>query len=931
MPITYPASLLVPKAELLLGGVWTDITRYVLWDAGCTVQRGTGFGDKYDGQPNSITLVLNNNDRRFSPRYVAGPYYGLLKQSTRLRVGYDVGTGYVQRGEFEIPTFSPKRAAGELPMLRITAVDVRKRYADSSTPLTAPLYNATLMQDELVTYAPMEEGTDATQVTMATEQGFVNSSGVIEFGAETTLPGVARALTLTATSTIIINTGGWVFGGHWQVDWWMKIPSAPAANTVLRRVYMNSGTLQNFEISMGPTTYRVQAFSTSGGALVADSGATANAGMFVGQWIHCRLSARNTSGTQFEWIFATASLSGPAASVSGSGITGQVGNISTDAAALPQAGIDGISLAGSAIYDAWQINPTAAAGNGNSGETPGTRFLRLCSEEGVNGTFRSGTDSDTSMMGPQRSNDFLTNVRECLRVNEGWLDTDTSGVLRMTSRTYVENRAVAMTVNHAQFRAKELEVADTDKLLVNRFTAERTQGGSVTLTSLAGPMNANDPEDDPLGVGVYPDGETYNLNSDAALPDHAAYRLYKGTIDHPAVEKLTIHFGRSGVAAALLATWLTMDTFQRINITNPPPDYGPDTLDQIVVGWVERFNSKELVVDMFCVPAAAFTVDVLEDDARLDSKNHYLLHALTTSDTAVRVGSTSSEVDATFWDHRDGNYLIRMRGEDWNVTNVTNLNAQNAPTFVAAGTGASASSGTLTPALPAGMQKGDLMLCFSSTRNAGTGTCGAPTTSGVAWTRILDVDNMSLFGRIHTGTESAPSVSFINGAANEDTLAQIAAWRNVQLVNWPLLSARVINSAIGLNGVQANIDFPAPSVSTLRRNALVVYCGWRQSNHTSIAAIAGLNRIGTVSSTAGNDASQVWDYKIITDVEVTGTGAGWTVTGGVAALGNSLVVVLDGNVQTLTVTRGVNGVSLTHAAGQQVRVKTPIVLGLPSA
>lgn len=926
MPITYPASSLAPKAELLLGGVWTNISTYVLWDAGVTIQRGINFGDDYDGPPNSITLTLKNTDRRFSPRYVAGPYYGLLKQSTRLRVSYDVGTGYVQRAEFEIPTFSPRRAVGEVPLLRITAVDARKRYADSSKPLTSPLYNTTLVQNALVTFAPMEEGQDATQITLATEQGSVNSVGTFDFASDTTLPGAKQALKLTATSGFSINVGGYVFGGHWQVEWFMKMPSAPAGTTLLRRVYLNSSTMQRWDIAVDASNYRVVAYSLAG-AIVADSGFVSNAGLYLGQWIHCRLTAQNTSGSQFQWLFATTPLDAGGSSVSGSGITGQVGNVSTDAV-LPQSGLDGVSMAGSAIYDAYEFSGTAAAANGNAGESPGTRFLRICAEEGIACVFRSGTDNDLSVMGPQRGNGFMANVGECLRVNEGWLDADTSGNLRMTSRTYVENRAVAMTISHSSFRMQALEVADSDKLLVNKFTADRTQGGSVTVSATSGPMNANDPEDDPLGVGVYPDGETYNLNSDAALADHASYRVYKGTIDHPAAEKVTLHFGRPGVAAALLATWITMDTFQRIQITSPPPDYGPDTLDQIVVGWTERFNSKELSVDLFCVPAAAFTVDVLEDDARLDTKHHYLLHALSTSDTAVRVGSTSSEVDATFWDHRDGNYLIRMRGEDWNVTNVTNLNAQNAPTFIAAGTGASASSGTLAPGLPAGMQKGDCMLLFSSTRNAGTGTCATPTTGGVAWTRIADCDNMSLFGRIHTGTESAPSVPFINGAASEDTLAQICAFRNLQLTNWPLVSARVLAWAVSLNGSQQNIDLPA-AVTAARQNTVQIFCGWKQDDWSSAASI-GLNRIGTVVSTAGNDAAMVWDYKIVTGVEATLTGTQWVITGGAAAFGNGMVVVLDGNVQTLTVTRGVNGVALTHAAGQQVRVKNPIILGLPS-
>jgi hypothetical protein len=483
---------------------------------------------------------------------------------------------------------------------------------------------------------------------------------------------------------------------------------------------------------------------------------------------------------------------------------------------------------------------------------------------------------------------------------------------------------VALTVDYSAHRVYELVAGDEDRLVVNNFTASRSGGASVTLAKTTGALNENDPDTDPMGIARKPDSETYNLESDASLSDHASLRIYQGTIDEPYVDQLSLHFGRSGMTA-LLSTWSAMDTFQRIQITNPPTHFGADAIDMIGTGWTETMDQIELIVDINGRPASAFSSAVVEDaDQRLDSDDTVLLHALTTADTAIRVYNVGNEVVYTGWAHRDGDYPIRVSGEDITVIAVSTPT----PTLVAAGTGASASSGSLTPGLPAGMQKGDLMLLFSSTRNNGTGTCGTPTTGGVSWARILDCDNMSLFGRIYTGSESAPTVPFINGAAGEDTLAQIGAFRNVSLLARNGIAVRLLASAIALNGSAQDIAFP-PAATPLRASSLLIYMGWKKDDATSIATIGSPPfRIGFVSSTAGNDACMVWDYRVLTDVSASGTGGVWSVTGGAAAVSNSAVAFLDASVQLLTGTRSVNGAVVAHGAGEDVHVKYPIVLSI---
>lgn len=931
MPITYPTTRLGVKIEIFLVGTgWTDISAYVLYNTRVRCKRGVGIEDTGAGQPNSITFTLDNTDRRFSPRNVTGPYYGRLRQNTKLRYSLDAGNGYVQRAQGEVPNWTPSEPPDGPRTLQIEAVDVRRRYQKGTPPLNSPLYNATLAA-EPVTYVPLEEGDSATRASLSgggrATGATITSSGTIDFAADSDLPGSKPVAKLTANSQIITSVGGFGYDRHWQVDWFMKIPSALPGTTIFRRVTTN-GTAIKWDCQADATNYRIIGYNAAG-TMAADSGNVAVAGLFIGQWVHCRLMSERMfpSTSIWEWQFTVTPISGASPSVVGqSSLAGTVGNVLTEGV-IAQAGNAGISVGHSATYDLYDFTAGLDdAATGYTGESPTDRFLRLCDEESVTASVRSN-GTDMVAMGPQRSLDFMSNVRECLAANEGYLDADTTGNLRMTSRTYLENRAVAMTISHSSRRAFNIVGAETDKLLENYFTAQRVNGGSVLSAVEDGPYNISDPGDDPDGVGRYPGGETYNLDSDAALADHANYHTYRGTIDHPALDSLKIHFGRSGVSAALLATWLTMDTFQRVQVTSPPTSLGVDTLDQMVFGWTETADQFELVVDMNCRPAAAWTVATVESDERLDSEDHFLLHALTTGDTSARIYSASSEVQATYWDHRDGDYKVRILGEDCLVTNVSGLNAQAAPSFIAAGTGASASSGSITPGLPAGMQKGDLMLLLASTRNDGTGTVATPS----GWSRIQDVDNQTLFGKIHSGSESAPLVTFINGAANEDTLAQMAALRNVALLGrGSTLTPRVLASAITLNVSAQNVDLPA-AVSAPRQNTVEIYFGWKKDDVTTVGSLGSPpTRIGVVSSTAGNDACQFWDYRINTDVVSSVIGF-WTMTGGVPAVSNGAVVVLDANVQIMTLTRAQNGASLTHQAGEQVRVKTPIVLALPES
>lgn len=83
--MTFPTDPLGAVIELYLGGVWTNISSYVLVRDGISISRGRA-DESSSTPPSRATLTVKNDDGRFSPRNPTSPYYGLIGRNTPLRV-----------------------------------------------------------------------------------------------------------------------------------------------------------------------------------------------------------------------------------------------------------------------------------------------------------------------------------------------------------------------------------------------------------------------------------------------------------------------------------------------------------------------------------------------------------------------------------------------------------------------------------------------------------------------------------------------------------------------------------------------------------------------------------------------------------------------------------------------------------------------------
>lgn len=208
----------------------------------------------------------------------------------------------------------------------------------------------------------------------------------------------------------------------------------------------------------------------------------------------------------------------------------------------------------------------------------------------------------------------------------------------------------------------------------------------------------------------------------------------------------------------------------------------------------------------------------------------------------------------------------------------------NTPSFLAVGTAATANNAAVTPALPAGQGttwgEGDTLAVWCTIRNSGAGATVCPTGYSVAF----QTDNIGLFTKRASISETAPTVTVTGGVTGADVIAQIAVFRNVE--HMP------VTRAYQKNPSAANITYP-PAAGFQSNWAITLYLGWRQSSWTvpGVATITGAIEISEAVSTLGSGAGQVWDYRVQTTPAPITAGA-FVVASGTAAISYGAVTIL---------------------------------------
>lgn len=660
-PVTFPDVPLRVLVELLINNVWTDVSQYVMYQQRIVITRGRR-GSQRRSSPATCALTLDNQDRRFSPHNVTGPYYPYLRSGVKLRVQVDAGTGMHVRYTGRVSGWRPEvRGHTDDRFTPVVAYGVRSRLERGEQPLRSALYRAIGMEAEMVRYWPCEDGADAGSLASAVTGGPAAATTAVTYASESGLTGSAPLPRLDGATSGVFCPIWWPApNGRWQFDWHYHLPEVPAADTVVVQIH-GSGTVVRWEwvTNAGATNITIRGYDSVGATVVNVTNGVAAADV-TNLWAHWSLYLQQNGGN-VDWGWKLfPSLGGGGLTTSGS-YAGTVGGLV--AWQVPaSAGVTGMAFGHEVIYDAYNHTQPGRpafgwAGSTASGKELATdRFARLCAEEDVDHVVAEQL-VDTEHMGPQRLATLSDLLRECEDVSEGLIDETVHDELRLISRTYRWNREIAMTIDFSQRLLQPPFVpAVDDEWLRNDWSISRTGGSSARFQRTSGPLNVSEPEDDPEGVGRAADSATVNVHHDEQALAHAAYRVGRDTVDEPRLPQVKINFAQ---APSLIEQWLRCDISSRVTVRHGVSwsssnmyDVSPVDVDQTLECYVETITQVSWEADLALEPYEVNNVGTYSGGSRYDCPATTLAAALVAESSfpADFEGGVSGWVptDATF-------------------------------------------------------------------------------------------------------------------------------------------------------------------------------------------------------------------------------------------------------------------------------------------
>lgn len=667
-PVTFPATPLRITVELQLGGVWTDISPYVLYQQGITVVRGRTSEQPAGSlsNPSMCKLTLDNTDKRFSPRNISGPYYGLLKRQTPLRVKVNPGSRDYTRFTGAVPDWTPDWTIPQDNTVDIEANGILRRLGQGTPPLQSPLYS-TILGLSPSAYWPLEgEAGTTTPINTQTSVLIDGAASDVEWASDSNLAGSKPLpLVVDTTSTISDRIDLNPRGGNntaWTVSLWWKGRTSTSTFFYTRLMWAlpgPAGAELPWELNIGQLAGGAEYYT----AFNNSDKSHAPGDAFDEAWHHLVITAAQNGSNVDTKLYVDGTVGTLTSSSAGFTL-----NALTSLRFLPDA-VDYTDTTGwlghVAVFNraltTTEISSIYNAGLGHVGETPGERFLRLCAEVGVDGVVEE-VQPDTQGMGAQGITDFLSHVASIEAVAEGIVDETFDDELRLSSRTVRYTAPIGMTLDYAQGQlAKGFKVTDDDYALSNDVEITRDGGASFRAEQTDGSLGT----DPSTGVGTYADSDTLVLETDAQTGDHAWWRVRKGTVDEQRWPGLTFALHRD---PELMDAWLDNgDIGMRIRMINPSANLG-STVDQFVDGYRETFDQFTYSVSAVCSPVSGQNASVYQDmAARYDCAGSVLASGVDSS-----IGSLSLTVtDNCIWGHDHGDYLVVVDQEQMLVTAVS--------------------------------------------------------------------------------------------------------------------------------------------------------------------------------------------------------------------------------------------------------------------
>jgi hypothetical protein len=655
-------TLLSPKVELFVNAAWTDVTAYVRVTDGVVIVRGRQ-DEQGTLQAGTCTMTLDNRDGRFSPRNPTGAYYGTIGRNTPVRVS----VGGVYRFYGEISAWPPRWAVSQKDAwVTVQGAGLTRRLTQGPKPLRGPISRYVTAASNVIAYWPCDDAQGASSIasgiTNGTAMTFDSGPTQVRLAADSTFP--------TTDPLIILNSAG-VQGapntnaaGSTYAHFLLSVPVAGDTNdTTLFRVLESNGSarweIRYFTASTGSLLLRC--FDNLGASLLTSTSLTGLNGVPSVITLSLSQSGGNVTYTLSAYVFATGVVQT---------VTGTIADTKTSVSAI-QVNADhaGTSMVIGQILVTTtdQVTAVVNAMRGYSGETAGTRFVRLCTEEGITSTT-VGTLSTSEPMGSQTAMTLMELLNQCEATDGGYL-YEPKDSLALAYRTRNSMYASAPDLTIAYTNMDTLEPVDDDYATRNKVQVSRIGGSSATYEVTTGRLSTSAP---PTGVGRYDVNYDLSMASDTRDLAIAEWRAALGTLDEPRYPVLGLDINLLAAGATKTAA-IAVDIGASLKVTSPPIWVPRTSLQGLVIGYTETITQTAWRLDFNCAQgspwAAAFTLDSTTL-GRLDSASTTVNGAHTSTTTTITYTTTEPWV-TTVSEPAAFPFGITVGGEDMTVTAAT--------------------------------------------------------------------------------------------------------------------------------------------------------------------------------------------------------------------------------------------------------------------
>lgn len=577
-------------------------------------------------------------------------------------------SGRNYRGHFEMSSQPPKwDVTGTDMAVEATAGGPLRRMSQGSAPpVQSPIKRAILgLSGTLaaVAYWPCEDAAGATSLGSGTGGPVMtfDASAGPALGADSGFLCSAPLLQLNG-SRLHGVVPSYTSNGSIVVRFLADALNVPGSGSRLLVRLITSGGCRSVELSVYNGGGLGLAGYSSTGASVFNTSGVAFGVTNERLWYSIELTPSGTTLDYAIAVLAPGSSSG--STYTGSVATTAVGNI-TGIYVNPSAYFTTTVFGHCSVQSQWEsLFNLAQPLNAWQGETAGSRFTRLATENGYAARVYGAPDISAAM-GAQPVDTLPNLLQECEDADRGQI-YEPRQCLGLGYRTLASmlNQAPAVTLDYSQGEPggagddpsdSGLDPTYDDQLTRNDWTVTRgTAAGGDGMTYRA---ELNDGSAMSVtGTGDYADTLTVYVQYDTQVPDIASWLVHTGTVDEARWPVIPVNLARSAIiSGSLYYPAADTDIGDLIELGNVPGLVTYDTVKQLAWGTTEQLGGFTHTIAWNAVPGSPYETGIYDDPVygRADTAGSALCSAVSSSATSLLAASaglpwTASAADLPF-------------------------------------------------------------------------------------------------------------------------------------------------------------------------------------------------------------------------------------------------------------------------------------------